>query len=124
MKSIFSLGIFLYLIISSTCADDCSAKTTEAACTGSCKWKAGTEATCKTTATCTLKIDKSGCTSSEGCTYTSSETITTKCISACAEGDSKAHCEDAGFEYDDTDDTCSPATCSKGITRYATRSGN
>ena len=99
MKSIFSLRIFLYLIISSTCADDCSSKTTEATCTGSCKWNAGTEATCKAATTCTLKSDSSGCVSTEGCTFTAASTQQATCAPACASGDEEEACKAKGCTY-------------------------
>ena len=101
MKSIFSLGIFLYLIISSTCADDCSSKTTEAACTGSCKWNAGTEATCKATATCSLNSAKTACTSAEGCTFTAASTQQATCATTCTANDNKETCEGKGCSYVD-----------------------
>lgn len=108
MKSIFSLGIFLYLIISSTCADDCSSKTTEAACTGSCKWNAGTEATCKAKATCTLNSAKTACTSTEGCQFTAAVTRDATCAPACASGDEEEACKAKGCTYNSG---CQVPTC-------------
>lgn len=110
MKSNISLGIFLYLIISSTCADDCSSKTTEATCTGSCKWKEGTEATCKATATCTLNSGKTACTSAEGCAFTPGTNVPASCVSPCATTDDASTCTSKGCQHDGTN--CTPATCS------------
>lgn len=112
MKSIFSLGIFLYLIISSTCADDCSSKTTEATCTGSCKWNAGTEATCKPKATCSLNSARTACTSTEGCTFTAASTQQATCVAACEATDNKDTCENKGCSYDTTNTRCTvPTSC-------------
>jgi hypothetical protein len=109
MKSIFSLGIFLYLIISSKCADDCSSKTTEAACTGSCKWNAGTEATCKPKATCSLNSGKTACTSAEGCQFTAAVTREPTCAPACAANDASTACTEKGCTHDGTN--CVVPTC-------------
>ena len=119
MKSIFSLGIFLYLIISSTCADDCSSKTTEAACTGSCKWNAGTEATCKATATCSLKNDNSGCVSTEGCQFTAASTQQATCVAACAADDDSTACAAAGCTYDTANTRCTVPNCAVNAGRTA-----
>ena len=108
MKSIFSLGIFLYLIISSTCEDDCSSKTTEAACTGSCKWNAGKEAECKATATCTLKSDNSGCVSTDGCTFSAASTQQATCTAACTANDNEETCRAKGCTYSSG---CTVPTC-------------
>lgn len=110
MKSIFSLGIILYLIILITCADDCTSKTTKETCTGSCKWTAGTEATCKASATCELKGDKSGCVSTNGCSFNSAaEKTPASCAAKCKSSDGSTACEAAGCTY--ANDKCTVPDC-------------
>ena len=101
MKSIFSLGIIICLIISSTSADDCSSKTTEETCTGSCKWKAGTQATCKAKTTCELNAGGTACVSNEGCGFTPSSTTPASCDAACTSSDDSSACTTAGCVYNE-----------------------
>lgn len=110
MKSIFSLGIILYLIILITCADDCSSKTTKETCTGSCKWTAGTDATCKASTTCALNSGKTACVSDNGCQFVNSQTTPASCAAKCKSADDKNTCESAGCTYVDGTG-CTVPTC-------------
>jgi hypothetical protein len=122
MKLIFSLGIILHLIILITCADDCSSKTTKETCTGSCKWTAGTEATCKASTTCELNSGKSACVSTNGCQFVSSQTTPASCVSACKESDTKGDCETAGCTYNDGTSKCTEASCALNVDSTACQS--
>ena len=99
MRPIIILGIIFCLIISSLC-DDCSSKKTESECTGSCKWTAGTSATCAAKTTCALNNAGTACVSTDGCSFTAGTTVPASCDAKCTESLAKADCEAAGCSFD------------------------
>ena len=110
MKLLVNLGIFITLIIFSTC-DDCSSITTESSCTGSCQWTAGKEATCTASISCSVNSGSTGCEPEEGCSFAAAVKTDPTCTAKCVTTDNSEGCEVAGCTYDTEKTTCSVPTC-------------
>lgn len=126
MKSIIILGIIFCLIVSSLC-DDCSSKTTESACTGSCKWTAGTSATCTAKKTCSLNSEGSACVSDDGCEFNEAEEEEAACtlsVTCNAQATTASDCA-TGCTFDDSKEAgqkCSAPTCELNSAKTACES--
>ena len=110
MKLLVNLGIFLTLIIFSTC-DDCSSIITESSCTGSCQWTAGKEATCTASISCSINSGITEGEPEESYSFTTAVKTDPTCMVKSAEDDTPQGYAAAGNTYDTSNIVCNVSSC-------------